>query len=136
MNEQSMTSTPARVIRRKRSDEVVIPKMETDQKEDMVKKIQARRQFKSLAERVAGDQLFYRNYYYPGSSSHFKEDHMRCVDKYFPYAEGGGLYIDEPMLPHEEADCEKKRAAMKMLGLRYLIIKRNMNELDCIEALV
>lgn len=134
---QSTMPTP-KIVRRRRNDsaEVEIPKME-ESKEDIVKRVLARRNFKSLAERVAGDSLFYKNYYYPGGRSFFtqQQNELLTVDKYFPYAEGGALYIDEPMFEYEERDCEKKAQAMKVLGLRYLIIKRNMNELDCIEAI-
>lgn len=135
---QTMSQSTGKVVRRKKmeeTEEVKIPEI-GEKKEDWVKRVQARRHLRSLAERVAGDQLFYRNYYYPGSKQEFSQDHMRTVDRYFPYAEGGPLYVDEPMMPHEEEDCEKKRAAMKRLGLRYLVIKRGMTEVDCAEALV
>lgn len=131
------TVSMSKVIRRKKSEaeEVVIPEFE-ERKVDLLMRIQARKEFRSLAEKIAGDSLFYRNYYYPGGREFFANDQgLLTVEKYFPYAEGGPLYVDEPMMPYQEEECAKKTVAFKTLKLRYLVIKRGMNELDCIEAI-
>lgn len=96
-----------------------------------------RKTFQSLAETVAQDAFFYANYYYEGGREIFEnEPKLQTVDKYFPWAEGGPLFIDEPELPYQLDMCNKKSEVMKRLGHRYLILKPGMNELEAVEALV
>ena len=131
-----MEATTAKIVRRKKQAEVVVPEM-IEAKKDIVKKIQARRNMFSLAERVAGDTYFHRNYYFEGSRDAFKEEpDLQTVDRFFPYADGGPLYVDEPMTEFDEDNCEIKKEYMRANKFRYLVIKRGMNELDCVEALI
>lgn len=94
-------------------------------------------QFKSLAEKIARDQLFYRNHYYPGGREAFAFNiRGATVDKYFPYAEGGPLFIDEVLRTEDQELFKKKTEIMKSLGHRYVAIMPGMTELDITERLV
>lgn len=74
---------------------------------------------------VAKSPVYYRNKKFKNAEKHFPHDPlMRTVDKYFPFAEGGELYIDEPETDEEIQALSKKASAIKSEGLRYIIIKR------------
>lgn len=93
-------------------------------------------QFLSLAEKIANDQLYYRNYYYPGGRESFPEHkQLQCVDKYFPYAEGGPLFIDEVSRTDDVKMIEAKEKRMQTLGHRYVAILPGMTELDIRERI-
>lgn len=52
------------------------------------------------------------------------------IEKVYPFARGGKLYVDSPNFPEEIEICEKKRPIMRELGLRYIILKQGMSEED------
>ena len=134
MNSQKTIRT--KTIKAKPITDVVIPEVKASSN-NVLKEIQVRRkELASLAERVANDNFFYVNYYFEGGKSFFpQEPDLQKVKRFFPYAEGGPLFVDEPMLEAEEKACELKKEAMKKLGHRYLVIKRTMNLLNCLEEL-
>lgn len=81
----------------------------------------------SIADKVAGDAMFFSGHKWPDSNKHFPEDDeamMRFVDKFYPHAVGGMLYVDEPKNLSEVDRCEVKRKIMKKLKLRYVVITR------------
>jgi len=93
-------------------------------------------QFRSQAEKIAKDQLFYKNYYYPGGRQAFPDKPiLQTVDKYFPYAEGGPLFIDEPLRTDDAKLFETKTEIMKKLGHRYVALTPGLSELDILERL-
>lgn len=78
----------------------------------------------SVADKIAGDVFHYKNWYYPNSRIYFPEHgELRFVEKYYPNAKGGPLYVDEPLFEADITDCYKKLPALKDQGLRYVIIK-------------
>ena len=93
-------------------------------------------QWNSLAEKIAKDKLFYKNYYYAGGRQLFPNNpKLQTVDKYFPYAEGGPLFIDELSYLDNANEYAIKTKKMKELGHRYVAIEPKMNELDILERL-
>lgn len=91
---------------------------------------------KTIAEKVAGDFLMHVNYMYQGAKEIYPEQpKMWTVDKYFPLASGGPLFVDEPMRASDLLLCEQKAKGMKELGYRYLILKKDMTELDALEQI-
>lgn len=89
-------------------------------------------QFRSISEKVAQSNVCVLNWVFPGAREEFPlEPRMRSVKKYFPYAKGGPLLIDEPQRADEIAQCERRAKILAKLGFRYLIIKAGMNEIDC-----
>ena len=106
-------------------------------RESKVHAIAARsREFNTFAERIAQHKLFYKNHIWQGAREAFPfHPALRMVDRYFPYAEGGPLYIDEPSRVDDLKQYEPKIDAMKKLGHRYLLLKPGMTELEVTEAL-
>lgn len=90
---------------------------------------------KSLADQIAGHFFFHRGYYWPGCKQAFPNNLlMQHVDKFYPMAEGGPLFIDE-VEAADNRNFEVKKEVMKKLGHRYLVIKPNMTLLEAFEAL-
>lgn len=110
------------------STTVIVDKTQTEKPD--------RKELKSLAERIAGNPHFTRNWYYPQGWSFFpNEPDMRCVDYYFPYAEGGALLIDVMELDSDIKKYERKGETLRKIGHRYLILKKDMNENDALYEL-
>jgi hypothetical protein len=87
-----------------------------------------------LAAEVAQDTVYVRNTHWDGAEKFFEtEPLMKTVDKWFPYAVGGPLYVDSPTSKSEERDCIRKAEAMKKLGYRYCYIGENM-DLDEVQS--
>lgn len=87
-----------------------------------------RQQFVTIAERIAKDSMHYKHYKWPGADREFPESidaPMRFVSKYFPYAEGGPLYVDEPKTALEARRCAEKAELFKKWKMRYVIINDN-----------
>lgn len=94
-------------------------------------------QYSSRAERIAKDSLYYRNHYYAGGKQIFPDKpELQTVDKYFPYAEGGPLFIDELTLMDNPKTFEMKTQKMKELGHRYIAIDPKMTDLQIMERLI
>jgi hypothetical protein len=99
--------------------------------------------FATMAERVAKHHLYYLNHKIPDAEKHFPVDiYSRFVSKYFPYAEGGPLYVDEPRNDDEMFKAYEKQKVLKKMGLRSIVIMRaeKFKDLetafcDCLEQL-
>lgn len=81
----------------------------------------------SIADQVAGDAMFFRNYRWPDANRIYPDDvdaMMRFVSRYYPHATNGPLYIDEPANLREVNRCEEKSKHMKKLKLRYVVINK------------
>lgn len=84
-----------------------------------------------VSAEVAQDTLCNRNWPWKNARSHFPLDPlMRTVDKFYPNAKGGPLYVDEPETEGDAKRYEKKRAVMKVEGLRYIVVTRDMTAVD------
>lgn len=93
--------------------------------------------WRSLAERVAYHRLYERNKHVGLLKiAHPHRPHLWTTDLFFPYADGGPLFIDEPVMPPDVAESEMKTDVMKKNGLRFLIIKPKMNYEDCMTKLL
>jgi hypothetical protein len=92
--------------------------------------------FVGLAEKLAEDKLCQLNYYYPGGKEAFPvHPEMQFVGKYYPYANGGPLFIDELRNFEKTNKFHEKKAVMRKLGHRYLVISFGMTEMDAREQL-
>lgn len=90
----------------------------------------------TVAEKIAGDKFCYLKWYYPEGKKLFPLDHrLHIVSKYYPYAQGGPLFVDEPRTEYEASNCEQKRKFMKGMGLRYIIVQHTTTENDALEQL-
>lgn len=110
-----------------------IDKNKDQDRKDVLAKIAARQDFEGLAEQLANSREVELRYAYDGGEKHFdveSDPYLLIVDKYFPYAEGGPLLVDEPVQPHHRERCERKRPVLEALGLCYVVITPETTEED------
>ena len=89
-----------------------------------------------VADRVANDGFCHRNFSVPLLREAFPlTNKMWFVDKMYPYAESGPLFVDEPRSLDEKAMCEEKRKVLADAKVQYLVINENMTATDCIQEL-
>ena len=102
-----------------------------------VKKSSDDPKWRSLAERVAHHRLYERNKHVGMlKEAHPNRPHLWTIDLYFPYAQGGALFIDEPALPPDVKESEMKVETLRKMGIRFLIIKPKMTYEDCMTELL
>lgn len=90
-----------------------------------------------LAARLAGDTIgAMRNFRIRDAEKHFPhQPMMRTVEKYYPYAKGGPLLVDEPNTEREVTACQEKAKILKSLGYRYLILQSDVDEFEARQML-
>ncbi len=80
-----------------------------------------------LAAQVAGITTYVKNWRLPRARENFPHDPlMRTVDKYFQYAKGGPLYVDEPTNPTDVERCKAKAKVAAKEKIRYCYILPEM----------
>lgn len=80
-----------------------------------------------LAAQVAGSTTYVRNWKIPRAREHFPFDPlMRSVDKYFQFAKGGPLFVDEPKTPADIERCKQKAKVAAKEGIRYCYVTLGM----------
>lgn len=91
----------------------------------------------TLADKIANDTFHYRNYMYDGGSSKFpNEKNMQYVDRFYPYASGGPLAIDEANPMDDVNTLMLKKTVLAESNIRYLCIAHGMTENEVMEQLV
>lgn len=97
-----------------------------------------RKKFVTISDRLAEDTTYFRghkwdifNKYYPTTDKAL----MRFVTKYYPYAKGGALFVDEPKTEREYEMAMQKHEAMKELSLRYVVVGDTESFQECLEKL-
>lgn len=112
-------------------------KMDSEEaaKNAAVEVILARGANKSIAEQISGHHFYYKGYYWTGCKQAFENDlKHQHVDKFYPFAEGGPLFVDE-VKANDNRDFEYKKAVMKKLGHRYLVVTHGMSAIEAYEAM-
>jgi len=90
----------------------------------------------TIAGKLAGGTLYCRNFKFRNAAKHFPiEPLMRKVDKFFQFAPGGALYVDEPKDKSEVEKCLRKVKVMRHEGLRYVYITKEMTLREAQEQL-
>jgi hypothetical protein len=85
------------------------------------------REYTSLSDQVAGDKFYYTSHYWTECKEDFPGDpSMQYVDKYYPWADGGALLLDEPQYDYEIEGCKVKAKVMLMHRYRYVYITPRM----------
>lgn len=94
-------------------------------------------QWRSIAEQVAQHRLFKRNEHFPLLKAAFPANRrMWTVDKFFPYAQGGALAVEEPShLKFEVEEAKAKQAALAAIGVRMVILQPSTNYQQALEQL-
>lgn len=94
------------------------------------------RELNTVAEQIAEEKFHHINFMWPGGQKAFPfNSKMWTVSRYFPYAKGGPLFVDEPRRVDEVKELELKREAMKQLGNRYVVITEGMSYVDALEQM-
>lgn len=129
------TQVAAKTIRRKKAVAVA-----EQSNAALIQKIEARKDLRSRAERLAGDRICVLNWRFPEAANVFPtEPWMRTVSKYFRDASGGPLMVDEPELPHQVERCKRKLPILRELGkkhgFRYVVLWPDKTEADDIMEL-
>jgi hypothetical protein len=89
------------------------------------------KEFLGLSAEIAQDTVYVRNCRWPGGAEDFPHvPLMRTCNKFFAGADGGPLYIDEPVTAREADACRVKQRAMHKRGLRHVFIYRGAKGLD------
>jgi len=88
------------------------------------------------ADKIAKSRLYVRNWQWPGAREDFPhEPGMRAVDKYYPYAAGGPLLVDEPTTARDLDDAKRRAKFVQKRGYRYVYLTRDMDEHDAMLVL-
>lgn len=99
-----------------------------------MRKFEIRKRFISLAAQIAEDNLFITNVKYPGADKTYpdpKDADFRYVNKMYPNAKGGPLYVDEPITERDMLRSYARQKIIKKLGLRYIVIEKDSTLEDC-----
>lgn len=94
--------------------------------------------YTTTAEQVAKSKLYVRNWYVPEikNLSPYKWSDRWCrVDKYFPYAEGGPLLVDEPDGEIDLELCLNKQKKMREWSYRYIVVDQNTKFFEAMQQL-
>lgn len=77
----------------------------------------------AVPDQVADDIVYYRNEHVKALAEAFPADKdMMYVDRFYPNAKGGPLYIDSPATRLEEKNCLEKAHVMLKAKLRYAFV--------------
>ena len=87
-----------------------------------IQRITPRHTFDSTAERLAKSKTFWINYSDKTLCTVFNNDpDMTTVDYYFPYADGGPLYLDQVFGNYDYDRLQKKNEIMVKNGIRHIV---------------
>lgn len=103
-----------------------------------LQKYEEKQQWLYPIERIAQDKLFIRQVKFPGSDEAYPEVTQalfRFVSKYYPYAKGGPLYVDEPKNEKEVYRAYERQKVIKKLGFRHLIVEHDTTYEHLLEQL-
>lgn len=137
MMAEHATIPNSRVMRsdKRSKDPKTEEKMIEEQKDRRVQALIAGNALKTIAENIAEHQFYHRNYYWPGCKQAFPHlTNLQHVDKFFPFAVGGPLFVDE-VKPADNRDFKQKKEVMSKLGHRYLVVTHDMKLIEAYEAL-
>jgi hypothetical protein len=90
----------------------------------------------TLSDEIAKSRMIIRNVAYKGAREAFPyEPQHQTVERFFPLAEGGPLYVDMAMDPEAEAACQRKLKVMRENKSRYLILRKDIDIFDAMKQL-
>lgn len=90
---------------------------------------------KTIPDQIADHPICYLNHYWPGGREAFRASQkMQMVDRFYPMAKGGALFVDEEH-DKDQRDFKAKREVMQKLGHRYLVVTPTMTMMEAMEQL-
>lgn len=122
-----------RKVNRKSAVDVYAPLTENEKRIDNSKPVQ---HYPSMAEKVAKSTIYVKNWYIPQAIHEFPfDDRMKRIDKFFPYAVGGPLLVDEPSDAKEADKCHAKALKAKAWGYRYIVLEMDTDLFNALTQL-
>lgn len=124
------------VTKRRKEERFEVEREITDKPNRLLEIANKRNLLVGIAEKIANDKLCYLNWYFPRSAELFPNNaSMRYVTRYFPYAEGGPLLVDEPRDGFEFELCKQKAPILRAEGHRYLIVSHDTTLADALSQI-
>ena len=91
---------------------------------------------KSIADTIAQNGFWYRNYMVPGFKDRWPHaPDFWSVDKFYPYASTGGLFVEEPTNEYYTRVAKLKQLAAKEMGLKLVVIENGAKLEDALMQL-
>lgn len=119
-------SQKARTIIRKKPEGTELPDSSESSHARKLALAESKEELKSVAEKLAQSKVSVRNWKFKEAVQTYPHHpDMRFVDRYFPYAQGGPLLVDEPSDEASTKRCEQKQKTLKALGYRHVVIGRD-----------
>lgn len=92
--------------------------------------------FRSLSEQVAQHRLYEKNKIFHDLKEAFPAKWtMWHVDRYFPYAKGGPLAVDEPNHPADVVESFEKQKLLLSKGIRMVVLTYGITLNQALEQL-
>lgn len=117
-------------------DQDIKKKIDSNKRE--LAKYETKSQYLYPVERLAQDKLTILNVKYPGSDEdypHVQDVLFRFVNKVYPNAKGGPLYVDEPRNEVQVHRAYERHEKMKKRKLRHVIMERDTDYSHLLEQL-
>lgn len=111
------------------------PDKEDPENEARLIKFNEKKGFHTLAEKIAESTIYIRNYKFPMADQRIPPQvnpDFKFVDKFFPYAKGGPLYVDEPRDDKDTQLSFEKQRILIHLGMRHLVVEDSSTLIDVI----
>lgn len=112
---------------------------EIDQKVINIETRRAAKAGDALSDKLAGDKFHHRNQFYPALQKAFPDcKELHYVDRFYPYAVGGPMAIDEANrlnTPLEIEGMKLKREVLARIGIKYILLQPETTELEALEQL-
>ena len=96
------------------------------------------REFIYPLEKITRGSVVIRQVKFPGADEAYplvQDALCRFVSSYYPYAEGGPLYVDEPKNPTEVDRAYRRQKIMRKLKHRYVIVEKDTTYEHLLEQL-
>ncbi len=114
-------------------------------RERSAEEIQKTKRERKITSHMLAESDFCKiNFYHPALKANFPGNgKLWSVDKFYPYAKGGPLFVDEPRFPYEIKNCEMKLDAFDKHNekanvhekVRYLILHNGVDPLNDVEGI-
>lgn len=104
--------------------------------EKALRKHDERKRLIAVADQIAKSTHWTMNWKWPGSDKEYpNHPDMRMVTKYYPYAVGGPLLVDEARDRKEAEQFFSKQKILKKLGFRHIVIEHDTSLYDALDQL-
>lgn len=103
-----------------------------------LQKYESKQQFVNLVERIVQDKTVILKVKFPGSDEAYPDPTQalfRFVTKFYPYAKGGPIYVDEPINEQEVYRAYERTKVMRKLKIRHLIVEKDSTYEHLLEQL-